>query len=215
MAERAVLNSTNRELCALRKRESGVRPRRVCRRRLAAAFLAALLSSAGAHLVLAQQNASSEYQVKAAFLFHFAQFVEWPPDSFKDADSPITYCTIGEDPLSGALDQSLSGKTIGARPLRVQHLKPPQQAQTCQVLFIGASETRKLREIMASVSGRPILTVGETEHFAADGGVIGFSVEANKVRFDINLEAAEKANLKISARLLTLAKTVIGNPKGN
>jgi YfiR/HmsC-like len=215
IVERAALNSTNRELCALRKRASGVRPRRVCCRRLVATLLAALVSSAGAPRALAQQNASSEYQVKAAFLFHFAQFVEWPPDAFKDADSPLTYCTIGEDPLSGALDQSLSGKTIGARPLRVQHLKLSQQAQTCQVLFIGASETRRLSEIMASVSDRPILTVGETEHFAANGGVIGFSVETNKVRFEINLEAAEKANLKISARLLALAKTVIGNPKGN
>jgi hypothetical protein len=215
MADRAALNSTNRELCALRKRESGVRPQRVCRRRLVATLLAALVSSAGAPVVLAQQNASSEYQVKAAFLFHFAQFVEWPPDTFRDADSPLTYCTMGEDPLSGALDQSLSGKTIGARSLRVQQLKPSQPAQTCQVLFIGALETRKISEIMASVSGRPILTVGDTEHFAADGGVIGLVIEANKIRFEINLEAAEKANLKISARLLALAKTVIGNPKGN
>jgi hypothetical protein len=211
MAQRA----TNRGLGALRKRESGVRPRRVRRRRLVATLLAALVSWAGASAVLAQQNASSEYQIKAAFLFHFAQFVEWPPDAFKDADSPLTYCTMGEDALSGALDQSLSGKTIGARSLRVQHLKPSQPAQTCQVLFVGALETRKLSEIMASVSGRPILTVGDSEHFAADGGVIGLVVEANKIRFEINLEAAEKANLKISARLLALAKAVIGNPKGN
>lgn len=209
------MNSTNREPCTLRKGKSGVRPRRVGRRRFVATLLAALVSSAGTPLVSAQQNASSEYQVKAAFLFHFAQFVEWPAGVFRDVDSPLTYCTMGEDLLSGALDQSLSGKTIGARSLRVQHLKPSQQAQTCQVLFIGASETRKVSEIMASVSRRPILTVGETEHFAADGGVIGFVVEANKIRFEINLEAAEKANLKISARLLALAKTVIGNPKGN
>jgi YfiR/HmsC-like len=178
-------------------------------------LLAALVCLAAARFAAGQAGGSSEYQVKAAFLFHFAQFVDWPPETFKDAGSPLTYCTIGEDPFSGALDQSLSGKTIGTRPLRIQHLKPAQATQNCQVLFIGASETRKFSEIMASASGRPILTVGETEHFAADGGVIGFCVEANKIRFEVNLEAAEKANLKISARLLALAKTVIGNPKGN
>jgi hypothetical protein len=160
-------------------------------------------------------SSTSEYDVKAAFLFHFAQFVEWPTGTFKDASSPLTYCTVGGDPFSGALDQSLSGKTIGARPLRVQHFKVPREVQSCQVLFVAVGENKLLAETMATVSGRPVLTVGETEHFAADGGVIGFVVEANKIRFEINLEAAEKANLKISARLLALAKTVIGNPKGN
>jgi hypothetical protein len=174
-------------------------------------WLAAVSSTPG----LWQSSGSGEYAVKAAFLFHFAQFVEWPAGSFKDGNSPLTYCTLGEDPFSGALDQSLSGKTIGTRALRVQHFKLPQEAQGCQVLFLGASETKKLSEVLASVSGRAILTVGETDHFAADGGVIGFCVEANKIRFEINLESAEKANLKISARLLALAKTVIGNPKGN
>ncbi len=179
--------------------------------------LAVLLAAVPSALSRAtgESSGSSEYDVKAAFLFHFAQFVEWPKDAFKDAASPLTYCTVGPDPFSGALDQSLSGKTIGTRPLRVQHLKPEQEVKGCQVLFIGASETRKLSEIMAVVSARPILTVGESDDFAADGGIIGFRVEASKIRFDINLEASEKARLKISARLLALAKTVIGNPRGN
>ncbi len=166
-------------------------------------------------LAQGQSSGSSEYDVKAAFLFHFAQFVEWPPEAFKDASSPLTYCTIGEDPFHGALEQSLNGKTIGARPLRVQHLKQTQEITGCQVLFVGAGEARRLGGAIAGVSGNGVLLVGETEHFIQEGGIIGFCLEQNKIRFEINLEAAGKAKLKISAKLLTLARTVIGNPGGN
>ncbi len=161
-----------------------------------------------------QSGGSSEYDVKAAFLFHFAQFVEWPPETFKDASTPLTYCTIGEDPFHGALEQSLSGKTIEARPLRVAHFKQPQEIQGCQVLFVGAGETKRLGAALAGVSGNGVLLVGETEHFVEEGGIIGFCLEQNKIRFEINLEAAERAKLKISAKLLALAKTVIGSPRG-
>ena len=166
-------------------------------------------------LARGQSSGSSEYDVKAAFLFHFAQFVEWPPEAFKDASSPLTYCTIGEDPFHGALEQSLSGKTVATRPLRVQHLKQTQEIPGCQVLFIGTGEKKNIGAAMASASGNAVLTVGESEHFVQEGGIIGFCLEQNKIRFEINLEAAEKAKLKISAKLLALAKTVIGNPRGN
>jgi uncharacterized protein DUF4154 len=166
-------------------------------------------------LDLCAQSDPAEYRVKAAFLFHFSQFVEWPPETFKDTSAPLIYCTIGEDPFYGALDQTLSGKTVGTRALRVQHLKLPQEAQSCQVLFIGAGEKKQQGEAMAMANGHPVLTVGESDHFAQEGGIIGFCLEENKIRFEINLDAAEKANLRISARLLALAKTVIGHPKGN
>lgn len=211
------LNNANRERCALGKRESAIRPRRTrhCRSRLAATLVAVFLSLAGVRWVPAQSNVSSEYQVKAAFLFHFAQFVEWPPDAFKDASTPFTYCTIGDDPFHGALDQSLSGKSIGGRALRVQHLKQTQEIEGCQVLFLGAGEMKRPGTVIADVSRNGVLLVGESEHFAQEGGVIGFCLEQNKVRFEINVEAAGKAKLKISAKLLALAKTVIGHPKGN
>jgi len=175
----------------------------------------ALAFQAGACTVRAQGNASGEYQVKAAFLFHFAQFVDWPADTFKDASSPITYCTLGGDPFRGALDATLSGKSIGEHPLRVQHFKQAQEARGCQVLFIGTAGQKFISDSLTSVNGNPILTVGETEHFAQDGGVIGFTLADNKVRFEINLDAAEHARLKISSKLLVLAKTVIGGPKVN
>jgi hypothetical protein len=182
---------------------------------LAGGALVLFGSAFGAAFVPAQSNVSGEYQVKAAFLFHFAQFVDWPADAFKDGSSPIIYCTIGEDPFRGALEQSLSGKTVGSRALRVEHLKQPQDAQSCQVLFMGVEDKSQKESIEAALKGRPVLTVGDGENFARDGGIIGFCLEDNKVRFEINVEAAEKANLKISAKLLALAKTVIGKPRGS
>ena len=162
-----------------------------------------------------QSDVAGEYQIKAAFLFHFAQFVDWPPEAFKEADSPIVYCTLGEDPFRGALDASLRGKMLGQRPLQVRHLHKADEAPACQVLFVGGDERRTLAATLASVEGSPTLTVGDAEHFAAEGGMIGFCLEDNKIRFEINVAAAERAKLKISARLLALAKTVIGRPKGN
>jgi hypothetical protein len=166
-------------------------------------------------------NAPLEYEVKAAFLFRFAQFVEWPADTFKGASEPFTYCTIGEDPFHGALERTLNGKTIGQRPLRVQHLggagAGPGSAKIgeCQVLFVGGpGDKKRVAETLASTGGLPILTVGEAEQFAQNGGAIGFCTEENKIRFEVNLDAAGKAGLKISAKLLALAKTVLGAPKG-
>ena len=176
--------------------------------------IASLVFAGGGREVAAQGNTSGEYQVKAAFLFHFAQFVDWPPEAFKAIDSPITYCTVGEDPFQGALDASLDGKKIGARAFRVQHFKQMQQIQECQVLFLGSAEKKSIAAELANLKGAPVLTVGESENFAHGGGIIGFLLEDNKVRFEINVEAAERAKLKISARLLALAKTVIGGPKG-
>jgi hypothetical protein len=108
----------------------------------------------------------------------------------------------------------LSGKAIGARSLRVLHFKQPQDIRGCQVLFIGAEEKKFLPAILAGVKGNSVLTVGESEHFVQDGGMIGFLLEENKIRFEINLEAAEHAKLKVSSRLLALAKTVIGGQRG-
>jgi hypothetical protein len=182
--------------------------------RFAIGALVVLLSVVGARWVSAQAITSSEYQVKAAFLFHFAQFVDWPPEAFKDADAPLTYCTVGEDPFRGALDASMSGKTIDGRPVRVLHFKLAQEVRTCQILFLGTPEKKSLAATLVNLGASPVLTVGESQNFIQQGGMIGFLWEDNKVRFEINLDAAERARLKISARLLTLAKTVIGGPKG-
>jgi hypothetical protein len=181
--------------------------------RLAVVALAALLCVVGVRCVAGQGNVSSEYQVKAAFLFHFAQFVDWPPEAFKEPGSPLTYCTAGGDPFHGALDASLNGKAVDGRWVRVLHFRQAQEIQGCQVLFLGTPEKKFISATLANLKGDPVLTVGESEHFVQEGGMIGFVLEDNKVRFEINQEATEHAKLKISARLLALAKTVIGGPK--
>jgi hypothetical protein len=182
--------------------------------RFGAAVLAVLAALGGARSVSTETIPTSEYPVKAAFLFHFAQFVDWPEGTFKDARSPLTYCTIGEDPFQGALDAGLSGKRIGTRLFRVLHFKQPPDIRECQILFIGAGEKKLVPSVLKSLQGNPVLTVGESEHFVQDGGMIGFLLEENKIRFEINLEAVEHAKLKVSSRLLTLAKTVIGGHRG-
>ena len=154
---------------------------------------------------------AGEYVVKAAFLFHFAQFVEWPPEAFQDASSPLKYCTIGDDPFRGALEESVQGKSVGSRTLQVQHLKGRQPIAGCHILFIGAGEKKHLAEDLSGAAGLAVLTVGETEQFAQEGGMIGFLMENDKVRFEINMQTTAKAKLKISSRLLSLAKTVIEN----
>jgi YfiR/HmsC-like len=161
-----------------------------------------------------QATPSGEYAVKAAFLFHFAEFVEWPVEAFHDASTPITYCTTGEDPFRGALDDSLRAKVVGNRGVRVKHLKEGDSTKDCQILFIGAAESKRTTSILANVKGSAVLTVGESPNFAESGGMIEFCREANKIRFDINLAAVGAAKLKMSARLLTLAKTVIGTSGG-
>lgn len=210
------MNLTNKMGLRPRNPGGGIRRGRVrhLHSRFAIAALAALLFIAGSRWVSAQTNPSSEYQVKAAFLFHFAQFVDWPSEAFKDAASPLTYCTVGEDPFHGALDGSLNGKTIDGRPARVVHFRQAQEIQGCQILFLGTPEKKSINATLANLRASPVLTVGESENFVQQGGMIGFFLEDNKVRFEINLDAAEHAKLKISARLLALAKTVIGGPKG-
>lgn len=174
------------------------------------ASLGSLFAGRGA----AEQAATStEYALKAAFLFHFAQFVEWPEGTFHDAASPLVYCTVGTDPFRGELETALKGKTLGARGFEVRHLKGAQEGQGCHLLFIGEEQKRQVAATAAQLRSAPVLLVGESEGFTKDGGMIGFMLEENKVRFEVNLEASQKAGLKINARLLALAKTVIGGPK--
>jgi len=199
-----------RRACSAHDRKPPRAPERVVR-----AFFPLIAALSFACFSSAQAPATGEYEVKAAFLFHFAQFVEWPEAAFKDSSSPLTYCTIGDDPFHGSLDASMRGKTLGTRAFRVQHFKLPQDIHGCQVLFIGAREKKLLPAILEGVKEDSVLMVGESEHFVQEGGMIGFCLEDKKIRFEINLETTQKAKLKISSRLLALAKSVIGGQRGN
>ena len=159
----------------------------------------------------AQTVTPKEYKVKAAFLYNFAQFVEWPPVAFGDAQSPLVIGIIGDDPFDGYLDELVRGEKVNGRPLRVQrcHSVEEIKTNTCHVLFISKSEMGQLDEILAGVKGRNILTVGEAEGFTTRGGMIRFATEQSKIRLRINVEAAKAVNLTISSKLLRLAEIVV------
>src|ERR1700722_5127277 len=150
----------------------------------------------------AQSASVTESQVKAAFLFHFAEFVDWPAGALGNAGDPFLICVVGEDPFHGDLETTIQGKLIATRTVRVRHVKQMQETQTCHVLFIGKNEFKDVSSLAATLRNKPVLTVGESENFLQSGGIIRFCMEDRKVRFEVNQEAAEAANLKISSRLL-------------
>ncbi len=154
---------------------------------------------------------ASEYLIKAGFIYNFAKFVEWPSTAFSQPDSPITIGVLGTDPFGSVLDRLVEDKKIGPRGFVVKRYKwgkDLKDLKECKILFVSASEKAHIDEIVQAVKGLPILMVGETPGFAERGGIIRFTLEDNRVRFEINVEAAHQADLNISSRLLTLAKII-------
>ena len=168
-------------------------------------FLALLWVGEGSSLNAA---APTEYQLKAVFLMNFAKFVEWPATAFRSAQSPVTICVLGEDPFGRDLDDVVRGQVAGDRALAVKRLTQFQREESCHILFVSPSEKARTEWVLGLLKSAPMLTVGEGDEFAAAGGMIGLVIEDNKVRFDVNLDAAERAGLKISSKLLKLAKNV-------
>lgn len=143
--------------------------------------------------------------VKAEMLFNIAKFVEWPPGS---SDGQLTFTILGEDDLAAVLASTLSTKTINGRRVFVRFVRRVSDARDSQILFIASSETQRIPEVLEALRGRSILTVADVAGFASGGGMVDFVQESDKLRFEINLGSAERAQLRISARLLALAKIV-------
>jgi hypothetical protein len=156
----------------------------------------------------AQTGPSREYQVKAVFLFNFAQFVEWPPAVFGGATSPLVIGILGEDPFGAYLDETVRDETVNNRPLEIQRYHRVDEIKTCHVLFISRSEANRLEQILGSLKGRRILIVGDGDDFVQRGGMIRLGTAQNKVRLIINIDAAKTANLTISSKLLRAAEIV-------
>jgi hypothetical protein len=156
----------------------------------------------------ASAQGPSEYEVKAAFLFNFVKFVEWPAGAAGRDPESLRVCVIGKDPFGTGLQEVMKGKSFQGRPFEVHHVSSGQEARSCQVLFISSSEQRNVRSLLRSLGGASVLTVGDAPGDARQGCVIDFLLEDNRVRFEINVKAANLANLKISAKLLSLAKVV-------
>jgi hypothetical protein len=170
-----------------------------------------LLLASAATRCFGGQTTAEEYQVKAAFLFHFAQLVDWPIDTNGEGNRSLTLCVFDDDPQRHELQSTLEGKLIGQRVLHIRLLGDPQAIPGCKILFLSRDEARRQPEILQDLRDQPVLTVGETDSFLSEGGMIRFHLESDRIRFDINLTAADSAHLKISSRLLLLATSVTGH----
>ncbi len=163
---------------------------------------------AGASPLWAQEGVPKEYQIKAAFLFNFTQFIQWPSGAVAGAGGPFCIGILGDDPFDGFLDETVRGEKVDGHPLVVRRCGSPREAKDCQVLFISPSESKRMEDILAELKGRNILTVGDSEEFAQKGGIIRFVTKENKIHFRINLRAARQAKLTISSQMLRLAEIV-------
>ena len=175
--------------------------------RRAGAILIAMLVLAAASGSRAQRP--TEYEVKAAFLYNFAKFTQWPDRAFADAQAPLLIGVVGSDPFGPILDRTVAGKTVGRRRFVVKRFaKPSDGLRDCHVLFIGSSAAEWISSSLAALRGAPVLTVGESDLFCENGGIINLVLRQNRVRFQISAGAADRAGLTLSSRLLRLAEIV-------
>jgi hypothetical protein len=152
-----------------------------------------------------QASTPSEYEVKAAYLYNFGRFVQWPS---KPEDNSFAICVVGQDPFGPALDSTLAGETLNGKSVVARRISRPQEALDCRILFISLSEDHQLKEVLGALDKTSVLTVSDMPQFAQRGGMVQFSLEGNKVRFEVNLTAAEHAGLTLSSQLLKLATNV-------
>jgi len=158
----------------------------------------------------AEATGFSEFEIKAAWLFNFARFVEWPTNSFTNHSSPLIVGVVGKDPFGKELDKAFVGRTVRSRPFLLRRNVSEADLATCHLVYVCSSERRKLRELLEKARGAAVLTVGEGEEFLDQGGIISFVIKDNAVRFGINVRPAQQAGLKLDANLLKVAVSVRG-----
>lgn len=151
---------------------------------------------------------SREYNIKAAFLYNFTQFVDWPPDAFPNPEAPFVIGVLGNDPFRKAIDDAVAGEKVKGHSIVVQRYQNVREIKNCNILFISNTESAKLREILAALPNKNILTVSDIPDFATTGGIIRFMTKENKIKLQINLSASKVADLNISSKLLQLAEIV-------
>jgi len=170
-----------------------------------AVVVAGLLSVHGLH----EQNSKlTDSQVKAAYLYNFARFIEWPANITPVRTGSFNICVVGEDPFGPALDSTLAGELIGNQKVAARRIASPHEASECRILFISSSETKRLNKIIESLDKAPVLTVSDAPQFSQRGGMIQFVSEGNRIRFEVNLAATRRAGLAPSSELLKVATAV-------
>jgi uncharacterized protein DUF4154 len=155
-----------------------------------------------------------EYEVKAAFLYNFAKFVQWPPDAVSSGAS-TRLCILGRDPFGSLLESGFGGKTIGEKPIEIGRTSDARQLNGCQIVFVSTSERGQAATILEALSARPILTVSEIPGFTELGGMVNFYIEDRRIRFEINPKSAARSGLRISSQLLKLSRIVDTKPVGS
>ncbi|MBI1750757.1 MAG: YfiR family protein [Acidobacteria bacterium] len=156
----------------------------------------------------AQADTREEYQVKAAFLFNFAKFIEWPDTAFSSARAPLVICVTGRNPFGNALTPAGFGKAVNGRPLQIWETRDIRELRGCHILFISPSEKKRMTAILESVKGAPVVTVSEADTFTQMGGMIHFLSSDDQVRFEINQDVGQHAGIKFSSKLLSVAQAV-------
>jgi hypothetical protein len=157
--------------------------------------------------LLAQSVKPGEYDVKAAYLYNFGKFVRWPENATGEGQ-PYSVCVLGKDPFGKTLDTILEGGSWQGKPVTARRIESVDEATTCNLLFVSSSESERLGQILPALEKRPILTVGDTPLFSRRGGIIEFVLSENRVRFEVNAGAAEKAGLNINSQLFKVATRV-------
>jgi hypothetical protein len=161
----------------------------------------------------AQSPKPTDYQVKAAYLYNFGRFIEWPR-VVTAKSGPFTVCVLGQDPFGSTLDATMAGETIAGRNVVAKRISTPEESVNCQILFLSAAEAGRLNKIMEGLDKAAVLTVSDMPQFAQRGGMIQFVLEGNRVRFEVNLIATQHAGLTLSSDLLRVATAVRRNSPG-
>jgi YfiR/HmsC-like len=159
----------------------------------------------------AQNLKPTDYDVKAAYLYNFGHFVDWPPNAAMTKNDSFMVCVLGQDPFGPVLDATLAGESIAGKRVTAKRISTPQESANCQILFLSSAEDAQLHKIIEALNEQPVLTVSDMPQFSQRGGMIQFVLEGKKVRFEVNLTAAQRAGLTLSSELLKVATTVRRN----
>lgn len=196
----------------LRRVSHGRVTRRACCAPFGPVTMAMALVLAFAPCLRAQETRPTDYDVKAAYLYNFGRFIEWPAQSSASQGDSFNVCVLGRDPFGPTLDTTLAGETIAGKSVVARRVSTPQEAANCRILFIGTTETGQLNKIIEALDKEAVLTVSDMPQFSQHGGMIQFVLEGKRVRFEVNLAAAQRVGLTLSSELLKVATTVRRNP---
>jgi hypothetical protein len=175
--------------------------------------LALWVAISGGLVARAESPAPTMHQVQAAFLFNFAKFVTWPDDAIQRSGSSLIIGVLGEDPFGAVLEETIRDKTVMGKKLAVKRFVRIQDAVNSHILFLSSSEESHLPQILKGLERATVLTVSDMEQFAERGGMVAFTVEDQKVRFNVNVGAVERAGLKMGSQLLKLARIISDKPR--